>query len=77
MARKTANKRTLQIVMPEQAYAAMQDYARALSTSDKTVFVSDIVRNALREYFDKLDLELDFEVDRGGYRGSSQQRQTT
>jgi hypothetical protein len=77
MARKTANKRTLQIVLPEQAYAAMQDYARAVSTSEKTVFVSDIVRSALHEYFDKLDLELDFEVDRGGYRGSRRQRKTS
>jgi hypothetical protein len=69
MARKSPNKRTLQIVMPEAAYEAMQEYARTLSTPDKTVFVSDIVRKALREYFGKIDPELDFDVDRGGYRG--------
>ncbi|MBI1282474.1 MAG: hypothetical protein GC179_30385 [Anaerolineaceae bacterium] len=69
MARQTAGKRTLQIVMPEATYEGLQDYAMRLSTPEKSVFVSDIVRMALKEYFAPLHEDLDFDVDRGGYRG--------
>ncbi len=69
MARQTAGKRTLQIVMPEDTYEGLQDYAMRLSTPEKSVFVSDVVRMALKEYFAPKDKHLNFEVDRGGYRG--------
>ena len=69
MARQTIGKRTLQIVMPEDTYEGLQDYALRLSTPEKSVFVSDVVRMALREYFAPLHEDLNFDVDRGGYRG--------
>lgn len=69
MARQTAGKRTLQIVMPEDTYEGLQDYALRLSTPEKSVFVSDVVRMALKEYFAPRDEDLNFDVDRGGYRG--------
>ncbi len=69
MARQTTGKRTLQIVMPEDTYEGLQEYAMRLSTPEKSVFVSDVVRLALKEYFAPLDEHLNFDVDRGGYRG--------
>jgi hypothetical protein len=69
MARQTAGKRTLQIVMPEDTYEGLQEYALRMSTPEKSVFVSDVVRLALKEYFAPLHENLNFEVDRGGYRG--------
>jgi hypothetical protein len=69
MARQTAGKKTLQIVMPEDTYEGLQDYAMRLSTPEKSVFVSDVVRMALKEYFAPKDEQLNFDVDRGGYRG--------
>jgi len=69
MARQTTGKRTLQIVMPEDTYEGLQDYALRLSTPEKSVFVSDVVRMALKEYFAPRDEDLNFDVDRGGYRG--------
>lgn len=69
MARKTPNKRTLQIVMPSETYAAMQAHVAERSKEGTRVFVSDIVREALRSYFTAAGMTLNFDVDRGGYRG--------
>jgi hypothetical protein len=69
MARQTAGKRTLQIVMPEDTYEGLQEYALRMSTPEKSVFVSDVVRLALKKYFAPLDEDLNFDVERGGYRG--------
>lgn len=69
MARHTTGKRTLQIVMPEDTYEGLQDYASRISTPEKSVFVSDVVRMALKNYFAPLDEDLNFDVERGGYRG--------
>jgi hypothetical protein len=69
MARTTEDKKALQIVMPLEAYNVIKDYAEELSTKQKTVFVSDVVREALQEYFAQRGQAPSFDVERGGYRG--------
>jgi hypothetical protein len=73
MGRITRERTTMQVVVPRKAYDALKEFVRVRSQSEgKSIFISDVVREALALYFDERDeatADLDFEVDRGGYRG--------
>jgi len=75
MGRITHDRTTMQIVVPTKAYDALREFAQARSQAEgKSVFISDVVREALAQYFDEQQPSsqaLTFNVDRGGYRGKS------
>ena len=75
MARTKEGKTSIQVVISEEAFLKLKTHAEEASTSDQKVFISDIVRIALAEYFQRKGEKVDFNVDRGGYRGSQQSGQ--
>lgn len=71
MARITKEGMTaIEVIMPKEAKARLDEFAREQSpdTQGRKVYATDIVRLALTEYFQRLGENIDFDVDRGGYR---------
>lgn len=70
MARITKEGMTsIEVVIPEIAKLRLDELARERTPpKGRKVFASDIVRQALTEYFSKIGESVDFNVDRGGDR---------
>lgn len=64
MARKSQGKTSVQVVLPTTDKDKLQELA-----DKKEIGISDIIRDALKEYFKESDLELDLNIQHGGYRG--------
>lgn len=67
MATVSEGNSSIEFVLSKKAHQSIKDLAQELSSTDEKVFVADIVRDALAEYFTKYGREIDFGITRGGY----------
>lgn len=61
----TEDKTSIQVVLPIQAKEHLEAIARERSTKGKKVFISDLVRDALKTVYGG---DVSYDVDRGGDR---------
>lgn len=65
----TKDKTSIQAVIPTSAKVEIDaEVQRRGVGNDKEYAISDLIRDALTEYFEKRERHVDFTVDRGGYR---------
>lgn len=63
------------VVIPDEVKQALEGMAAAQQVnSDKRVYASDIVREAIDEYLQARGIVLDIKPDRGGWRGGPRQK---
>jgi hypothetical protein len=68
--RETMKKGHIAVVLPDDVKKALESLAsEQQASSDKRVYASDVVRDAIDEYLRARGIQLEIKPDRGGYRG--------
>lgn len=64
-----SNKSPIAVVVSDDVRSKLQEIANETQkASENKIYLSDIVRIALQEYFDKRNIDLEVTVNRGGDR---------